>query len=173
MLKLATTSALLIFALHFSFASVSPNKIFHDTTITPEKEYALNKEEFLNVYGKDDSSRALIEFYFAKRNKGKKMIVFPTAISGSAAALAIIGTIAYSNNSSHATTNVHKIDVAPPLSLLLFSILCPIVPFFVMGIRLRAKYSSEKLLFQLNNYNAGKPIPRWIAKSRIFKKFAS
>jgi hypothetical protein len=169
MLKLLTTSTLLIFTLHFSFASIALNKIFRDTTITPNKEYAINKEEFLNIYGRDDSSRALIGFYFAKRNKGKKMIVIPTAISGGIAALAIIGAIAYSNSSSNTTTNVHKTDVAPPFPLLLLVILCPIIPFAIMGIRLRTKYSPKKLLFQLNNYDAGKPIPRWIAKSRFFK----
>jgi hypothetical protein len=170
MLKLLTTLTLLIFAFNFLSASTASNKIFRDTTINPKKENELNKDEFLNAYGRDDSSRVLIEFFFAKRYKGKKMIVIPTAISGSIATLAIISAIAYTNSRSGTTTNINKIDEAPPFPLLLFFILCPIIPFAIIGLRLRAKYSPERLLLQLNNYNAGKPIPRWIAKSRFFKK---
>lgn len=160
---------IILVSFNFSVASTASTRKFYDTSINPKTAATLTKNDFLNLYAWDDSSKALTQFYFAKRNRGKKMIATSTAISGGIAAIAIIAAIAHSNSSSGTTTNVPKTDEPPPFPLLLLFILCPVIPFLIMGIRLRTKYSSQKLLLQLNNYSTGKPIPKWIAKSHSFK----
>ena len=144
--------------------SVASTIKFYDTTVAP------NKEEFLHEYGRDDSSRALIQFYFAKRNKGKKMLVIPASISLGLETLIAVAAISASNSKSPSTSNQPNRD-APPIGFFMFFILCPIVPFLIMGGRMLYKYSPKKLLAQLDNYYAGKAIPKWISKSRLFKKF--
>jgi hypothetical protein len=69
-----TLSILLLFSLKFCFASQEPTWHGMDTTILSKEDYKLNGEEFLDKYGRDDSSRAFIHFYFRKRARCKQTV---------------------------------------------------------------------------------------------------
>ncbi len=56
----------ILFCSKISFSARS--QINNADTSVPKQEYKLSKEEFLEKYGRDDSSRALIKFYFFNRN---------------------------------------------------------------------------------------------------------
>ncbi len=98
-------------------------------------------------------------------------MLFPVSISGSLTVLTIIAAISQSQQSkpNGQMAIQHKVD--DPFPVLISLILCPIIPFLILGQRLRTKYSPQKLYIQLNSYFFGNTIPKWISKSRSFKKF--
>ncbi len=109
----------------------------HGRTGDQETYYRMDRREFLFHYGRDDSSRALINFYFSHREHPKGVLQ-PTQgdvgmLFGELIALAAITVICF------------------PL----------IVVWWV-------KFSRKRLLRQLKDYFSGKPIPRSIAKKRLY-----
>ncbi|PCJ28074.1 MAG: hypothetical protein COA97_02015 [Flavobacteriales bacterium] len=89
---------------------------------TPKPSY----EEYINQYGIDDTSIAIIELFFEKRNYSApgKMSFLPVAAGVTA--------------------------IVPPIGLGLAVITAPL---FLSGLLTRHKYSHKNLLIALQNYN--------------------
>ena len=170
MLKTFTLICICIFCFKYSFATVLLPKKLTDTSINPTNKISLTKEYFLDKYGSDDSSRALIKFYFSKRSKSKKLILIPSSISTALAALFAVAAISENNGNSQSTPTVHKIDTPGTTGPLIF-FLCTALLFTIIGSRILNKYSPKMLLISLENYRRGKHIRRWISASASFKKF--
>ena len=83
-------------------------------------------EEYINQYGRNDTSKAIINFYFDKReiSAAGKMSFLPLSML-----LAI---------------------VVPPIGLGLMVVSSPL---FVSGVITRKKYNNKNLIKELNNYN--------------------
>src|SRR5262249_19739438 len=60
---------LTLFVFQFSFAATSSSNKQLDT-IPSAKNHKLKKDQFYKIYGTDDSSRALIDYFFSKRKEG-------------------------------------------------------------------------------------------------------
>jgi len=69
-LKFFILGFLFLILVEFSFGAVITSK---DTVRPVPKEYKLREEQFYSSYGRDDSSRALINYYFYERNNAKRM----------------------------------------------------------------------------------------------------
>ncbi len=95
-------------------------------TIRDSKAYKLSYDEFQNQYGTDDTSAALIDLFFSKRDEKAfgQMTMLPLS------------------------TGVTLI--MPPVGVYLMAISTPI---FVNGLIVQSKYSRKKLLAALNNYH--------------------
>jgi hypothetical protein len=132
-----------------------------DTIPSGKNAYRLGRKEFLENYGKDDSSRALINFYFTKRNRAITL----TTIGGLESVVADI-----------LFNSVFTAGFAGTLSDLIVAYIgWTIVDtaggvILVIGIISWLVFSRRKLLTILKNYFAGKSIPARIAKSRQFRK---
>lgn len=96
-----------------------------DTT-RDNKSYKLSYEEFQNQYGTDDTSAALIDLFFSKRDEKAfgqmSMLPLSTAVT----------------------------VVMPPVGIYLMAVSSPI---FVNGLIVQLKYSRKKLLAALNGYH--------------------
>jgi hypothetical protein len=140
----------------FISANTKASGIYVDTT-HPVKPYKIFHKQFLEEYGKDDTSRAIINYYFKKRtNAGKDIIVMSTitAVSGS-----LLLVFAESNA-----------VILPFFAEGLFA-----AAFWTLGITLIAclyrlfHFSRKNLLKELNDYFSGKEIS-FRLKKRLYKK---
>ncbi|HEU5166532.1 MAG TPA: hypothetical protein VFU29_13370 [Chitinophagaceae bacterium] len=66
--------------------NVNANTLFNDTTRTT-KPWKISEHQFLDQYGKDDTSRAIINYYFKQYNGGHKHLFVNTAIASAGIAL--------------------------------------------------------------------------------------
>ena len=145
--------------LSFAAAFIIPPP--EDSTLE-RKAYELNWKEFLEKYGRDDSSRALINLFFHKREIG-----VPNAGIGAPMLLAGgIGLGITSNKLENGTGSWNTLGQA----LLFTLILGAGAALFSVGMSFLGKYSRKKLLKLLDGYFAGKPLPRGITKNRAFRK---
>jgi hypothetical protein len=160
-----TLSILLLFSVKFCFAAQNTSLHKSDTTILTKDQYKLNGEEFLDKYGRDDSSRAFINFYFKKRSKWKQSLL----INAGLIILFSIAIDAALNSVATATLSAAFGEVVLALYLTLFvDVSCIII--IVDGILLLT-HSRKKLLQILNDYADGKPLPPNITRKRLFKKY--
>ncbi|HEV3250859.1 MAG TPA: hypothetical protein VGZ71_07900 [Puia sp.] len=150
--------SLFAFIIPNAFASSSNN--YSDTTIQ-KKQYKHNKMEFLQYYGKDDSSRALILYYFAKREKSMKFIYVPWGIGIGVGV--IIGVVSL----------FKEISLSIPLALFLYLLVEAIVILSLTGVIQLIMFSRKLILRRLNNYFTGKSIPKRIKRSHLFIQFLS
>jgi hypothetical protein len=132
-----------------------------DTIPSGKMAYKFNRIDFLENYGKDDTSRALINFFFTKRNRAITL----TLIGGGGSVIADIAFNSFLNSVSLATLG----DLI--LGYILLNLAVDVAfTLLVIGIIRWLVYSRRKLLSILKNYSNGKGIPRNILKSRSFKK---
>jgi|GEM_PF-807486 len=98
-------------------------------SIRDSKSYKLSYNEFQNLYGTDDTSAALIDLFFSKRDEKAfgQMTMLPLS------------------------TGVTL--VMPPVGIYLMAVSTPI---FVNGLIVQSKYSRKKLLVALNDYHENK-----------------
>ena len=156
-------SIVFIFFTKVSLASIGDGAYVHDTSIIISKNnYRLSEAEFLKKYGRDDSSRALIQYYFYKRGKEKKILFVPLATAASAATtigiVSIFTSLSLSVSSLIGFFAVFLLTVA---SLAILS-LC------ITGTMMLIFNGRKKLLVRLNNYYSGGHIPVHLARSKIF-----
>jgi hypothetical protein len=145
----------------FSNASALMRILKADTIPSGKIAYKLSQKDFLENYGKDDSSRALINFYFTKRNRAITL----TWIGGGGSVIADIALNSFLNSSSISTLGDLIVGY-----LLLNLAATAAFTLLVIGIVRWLVLSRRKLLSILRNYNLSKGIPRNILKSRGFKK---
>jgi len=161
-----TLSILLLFSLKFCFAAQEPSWHRMDTTILSKGDYKLGREEFLDKYSRDDSSRAFINFYFKKRSRWKQSLLVN---AGLITLFSIAIYAALNSVETTATLGAAIGEVVIAVYLTLFVDVCSII-FIVDGILLLT-HSRKKLLRILNAYNDGKPLPPNITRKRLFKKY--
>jgi hypothetical protein len=148
-----------LFIFNISQASRFSPLILSDTT-KPNEYVSLNRKEFLAKYGKDDSSRALINYFFHKRTNGK-VGIFTNATFFSFFA---VGSIAAASDHSQSG------DISSFIGFIFYSFLAMTATVLVFAIALLRKHSRKKLLDELENYKAGGPFPRSIARTHLYKK---
>ncbi len=112
------TISLIFTLLLFSYFSLAQDYVL-------DKKHKLSYQEFMNLYGTDDTSKAIIEIYFDKRDY---------SATGQISFLPISSIVAV---------------IVPPLGISLMAISSPL---FVNGLLISNKYSRKKLLKALNNY---------------------
>lgn len=95
-------------------------------------------EEYVNMYGENDTSRAIIELFFDKRefNAGGKMSFLPLSMG-----VAL---------------------VVPPIGIALAAVSSPL---FVSGIITRKRYNHKNLMAALEQYNKNGKVPKRIKKN--------
>jgi hypothetical protein len=150
----------LVFSLPFSKlnATIISNPILiSDTTKPSSKPYKLSEKEFMIQYGKDDTSRALIHYFFDKRTKASRMFYVPLIID----ALAVI-VVAISG--AFAT-----VSMSYPLALLFFILSVTTVTLFIIGAVYLLKYPRKKLFQLISRYNMGGSVPKKIKANKYFK----
>lgn len=129
------------------------------TDSTPvNKPWKISKEQFLLRYGKDDTSRAVINYYFEhQHNKGQIKIWVNTLIS--ATGIAVFAIIAVNGP-------VGSVIVGAPFITAGFIFLA-----FAFHNALNMIYFSRKRLYRvLKKYLAGKKIPDSLRKDIYRKK---
>jgi hypothetical protein len=165
----AIFTCIFLCTIKFSFAA-STNSISPGDSII-KKAYKINREEFLEKYGCDDSSRALINFYFKKRNHQKGNFL------AGAGALLIAGIAFGSVNNLMNDDKNYNYDNGLPNAQTTFLAIAIIVmafmglPLIISGGTLWIIYSRKKLLKLLDRYNNGKSIPRGISRNKMFRGF--
>ena len=149
----------------YSIAASVPAVMLIDTNIN--RDYALTQDEFLAKYGRDDSSRALINFFFKRRSPQAGMIGGGLVLTAGGT----IGLVAAVNG-----VNNRSNDFGEQLNDLWLAVLAGIamgagIALASVGIGLGSRYSKKRLLRLLDNYFASKQIPRNIAKNIMFRGF--
>lgn len=124
------------------------------------KKHQLSREAFLNRFGTDDSSRALIHYFFDKRKVAQKKAL---ARAGIAAGAGILFALLIMSNIFKG--NLLLIFAAIGLGsafwvFLLFGIFSGIMLY---------SYSRKRLLRLLQAYQQGKPLPKKITRQLQFK----
>ena len=149
-----------------SFASGFASSLPGDSSLLPVKEHKINRAQFLEKYGRDDSTRAFINFYFTVKQKSTKMIWF-TAVSIIVLSI-IYGIIAASYSQQQYAGNGFD-DVGTTALIVFFGgAFYTLYIFLIIGIVRTLMYSRKKLLRILKNYYDGHSLPRRIARSKAF-----
>src|SRR5688572_17265484 len=110
----------------------------------------LSKNELINAYEKDDSSKAIINLFYRKRNWAMWRIIIGGGLAG------------YSAGTALASDNPKSAIVGP----LVFA------PLYITGITSSNKYKQETLLQILEKKKEGIPFPRKYRKKLQDKDFA-
>jgi len=152
---------LLLLLIIFFVQSGRASLLFHDSIIY-RKPYKLSEQQFLDKYGRDDSSRALIRYFFERRKASGKTFLI-SAISTAGFGLLFGLVVMDSRNNSGLQ------GLATGLLLLGGGVAAGLTALFSGAVWLK---SSRRHLFKLIcNYNAGKKIPKSITWRPLFKKF--
>lgn len=130
------------------------------TDSTTGKKHQLTREAFLNRYGTDDSSRALIHYFFDKRQVAQKKAITRAGIAAGAGilfALLVMSNIFQGN----LLLIIAAIGLGSAFWVfLLFGIFSGIVLY---------SFSRKRLLRLLQAYQQGKPLPKKITRQLPFK----
>ena len=130
-----------------------------DTTLL-KNNYKLSQRKFMANYGKDDSSRALIRFFFKKRHIGE------AGLFANVPFVALFATIPITARGTGSAGSI-------ALNVIIYTSIALLIAtsgFAIISAGLWLRYSRKELLHQLANYGNGNPIPEKIAKSRLFRK---
>ena len=139
--------------LNFTNTSAAIKISYADTNIN-KLSYKQSKQYFLEKYGKDDSTRALINYFFKKRIDGIYETFVPLAVGGGSALLL--------NN-----IKVGAMLILVPITLALVLYACPI--YIINGQVKWISFSRKRLLGYLIDYNSGKPLPKRVKRRKAFK----
>ncbi len=133
-----------------------------DTSID-QSNYKHSQKYFLENYGKDDTSKALINYYFAKREKALIETVIP-AITGGIATLIVAKVNTDNNSPSSKDSGYAGLVIVPAFIIILYS-----AGTLIDGQIKWLVFSRSKLFKLLNDYNSGKPLPKKITRRKAFK----
>lgn len=164
-MKLALITVFLFLG-NYSFASSIPCFVVADTVID-HAPYALTQDEFIAQYGRDDSSKALINFFFQKRSRAQNTV-------GGGAVVTVLAAVGLGVSVHAANTKTNDIgnELASIFAVAIASIaLGAGIAVVTVGAALWGRYSKKRLLILLKDYFAGKPMARGIAKNRMFRGF--
>jgi len=152
-----------------SFATDIISDNARDPIGTGVKDYKLNREQFLESYGRDDSSRALIDYYFHKRNNAKKLAIAGFILG--IVSLVIAGLVISSSPSNGPSNGVVDDSGEVAVVLLLVQTFYGSIALIVTGVAIWIIYSRKKLLKLLEKYFLGKSIPPHIARNHLFNQW--
>ena len=126
-------------------------------------EHKHSKQYFLDNYGKDDSSRALINYFFKKRKDAfYESVISPVA--GGASVL-ILNLFLKSMANVKEDTGGLGFSVAIPLILIIYA-----VPVYIIDGQIKwLIFNRRKLLTILESYNSGNSLPAKITRRKVFK----
>jgi hypothetical protein len=132
-----------------------------DTSGQSKNSWKKSESEFLNIYGKDDSSRALIRFFFDRRKLARRLMIIPVAIDLTLAlTLGIYGLTSMGLYLNYLWG-----------SAVLFLAFASIT-LFIVAAGTWMRYSRKRLYHILTQYESGVPLPqKWARKNRFFKRF--
>ena len=145
------------FTASYSFAASFPRL---DTTLHLRKPHKLNKQQFLDRHGADDSSRALIQYYFPKRKAAVRKIVESSGLLVLAGVLSIV-VFSKGNGVEDGLGDFFV------LLFLLSSAYVSAAFFIVNGVLLMLR-SRKQLYNMLQSYHNGKGLPRNISRKKSF-----
>lgn len=148
-----------ILFINYSSAAIIIKRV--DSSILT-KEYQQSKQYFLDKYGKDDSSRALIEFFFKRRHSGKLQTFIWTGVG---AASGIFFDTVVENGSGPFIGGYGFF-----IGLLIACLIWTAIGGVLAGIFVWIKYSRRRLLVLLNKYNNGKGMPKNIITKQKYIK---
>ncbi len=146
---------IIVALINSSHESLATTVIFQDTSL-PQKPHQLSQQQFLDKYGHDDTSRAMILLFF-KTNKSAKKLVFLSAAVGILSYLAADAIF-------KSTDNVGGIEFLGIL-IVVATLAIPFNIFYWI------RYSRQNLLKHLERHKAGNRIPKWIRRDELFQKF--
>jgi hypothetical protein len=146
-----------------SFASV--NYTIPDSTEHPGKLSKLTQQDFLDNYGTDDVSIALINYFFQLRKKKR----LPLLLSGSGLMIASAGTAVLANKVS---TRAGEPGALAGALLIVAAciVIIPLLIVFIISLRYFS-FSKRKLYKALMDHRAGKPIAQKITRNRLYQEF--
>lgn len=147
------------FLFHYAVASVP---VYKDSAIHP-KEFHLSQQQFLEKYGNDDTSRALIRYYFRRTIGAKRN----TIIFGSAGLLSSIAFDRLIVNGTPSREPLVGIGFVLFLGLMIY-VSAIIV---LLSILIWILFSKKTLMKQLQKYRTGTPMPNRIKRNFSFKKY--
>lgn len=135
----------------------------------PPKTRQLSKQEFLDGYAWDDSSLALIHYYFEKKRKAKYTTIIGTA-AGSGAAIGF-DKIVMRPRSSNETFPNGRNNTGDMFTGFLFGFVIFVAAVAVpAGVFNLVRFSRKNLLKHLYNYKAMHSLPKWVTRSTSFRK---
>ena len=121
--------------------------------VTDSIPYHISKQQFLSEYGKDDTAKAVINYFFKQHKKAKKGII-PYSLISAAGTILYATTIAGGNAGTVIILGTIVIVVTAVSGALLLGSLIDLV-----------KFSRKRLFKILDNYFSGKGIPRRLKKN--------
>jgi len=136
---------------NLSHAAIVRPPLAEDTVI--KKEYRRNEKEFLENYGRDDSSRALIKLYFRKRRYQNRSLITGTVLF----TLGAIASFPLANlpEKDYQVDGWFEVTTAGFFAILAASMATAGVPMMLTGGSLLAVTSRKKLVRWLNDYLDG------------------
>lgn len=118
--------------------------LLKDTSLP--QTYNLNRQEFLAKYGTDDSSKALISYWFGRRSSSKYLSIAGAVTAGS-------GAIALSSVKSDSLGGLFSKGVfAMAIATGVLTLVLSLTNFLF--------FSRKKLLGLLKDYHKGKPLSK-------------
>lgn len=131
-----------------------------DSAIQPRKPHKLTRQQFLDRYGTDDSSRALIQYYFPKRKAAVRNILQSSGLLVLAGLLSIV-VFSKGNGIENGLGDFF-------ILLILLSSAYVAVGFLVVNATLLLLQSRRRLYNMLQAYRNGKGLPRRISRKKSF-----
>ena len=131
-----------------------------DSSITVT-DYKHSHQFFLDKYGTDDTTKALINYFFRERKNAFYETVLPVvAVGVSALLLNALGNVNIKEDTGGA-----GLLVALPLAVVIFE--APV--YFIDGQIRWLRFSRKRLLSFLTSYNFGNSLTHRITRRKVFK----
>ncbi len=143
-----------------SFSAVS---IPRDTL--PRSTYRINKQQFLETKSWDDTSRALVHYYFSRNKKAKWGVGIFTGV-GLLSAYAFDRIIMGDSGGGGGALLLALFIGIPLAGLILYSAFLVLLYIFYW-----IRFSRPQLLKQLEKYKATEVLPKRISRNKEFLKF--
>lgn len=158
---------LLLFTGHISYAEVITISSVSDTIGKPgRREHKINKENFIKEYGKDDSSKGMIRYFFLRRSYAKRMLFVPIGID---VLISPFPIIALTNNRNSQNDGSVRDDYSGIFLVFILAALAgATLALSINGSIMLTIYSRKKLLKILYNHYNGIPMPKRIVKTKLF-----
>jgi hypothetical protein len=157
--KTTSMKILIIFAL-VSFISIN----LYATTpcgdsIPQEKQYKISRQQFLDKYGKDDTARTIINYYFTKRKASLYQTIITTTLT-------TLSGIIFTKIVGNGPINIAGFFLA--IALGWFILIAGLYIF--LSIHIFFFYSRKNLLKVLGNYFSDRGIPSKLRRHLYGKK---
>jgi hypothetical protein len=148
------------FLFHYAVASVPVDS---DSTIRPTGA-RLSQQEFLDRYGTDDTSRALIRYYFSRNKTFKRS----TIISGG---VGLLSLVVFDSVVAKGEPSRGGALAALGMGIVLLSVIFVSAFVVLFGIGMWLIFSRRSLFKQLQKHKAGGPLPKRVRRNPVFQTY--